>query len=366
MGRSEGIPAIWRWAAAAAVSWIAGAALADPPAGASGDTPPQWLHRPTAEDIYSVWPAAAARAGVGGHASMTCIVNTQGGLEECRVESERPEGMGFGAAVLSMAPQFSFRPATHDGQPVRRSVSIPLEFIPPDENSGSLNHIRGEGGPMFTQRVVQNVPWSAAPSFADLAAAYPAHARDSHQTGAAALSCEIGRDGRLHNCDDAGEEPHNAGFISAARRLVGRFQAPVDQPSMRTLVGARTLIHFSFPVEAADASHPVMGQPQWLSQQGDAPGGGYPLAAFQAHVAEGRITLDCTIGAGGHLEQCTAVSEDPAGYGFGAAAVALSAGFVMTLWTEGGLPTIGAHVTVPIHYRLPRAEPAAPAPTAAH
>lgn len=74
--------------------------------------------------------------------------------------------------------------------------------------------------------------------------------------------------------------------------------------------------------------------------------------------------LDCVVGADGHLQNCTVAEETPGGYGFGQAALALSSGFVMTLWGDDGLPTVGAGVRVPVRYRLPSAPAGAAPPTA--
>ena len=48
--------------------------------------------------------------------------------------------------------------------------------------------------------------------------------------------------------------------------------------------------------------------------------------------------------------------EQPAGLGFGAAAVALSSAFQVTAWTAEGLPTIGGKIRVPIRYEAPETE----------
>lgn len=50
----------------------------------------------------------------------------------------------------------------------------------------------------------------------------------------------------------------------------------------------------------------------------------YPAAAKRAHVG-GRVMLSCEGRRGGVLSACTVLSESPAGYGFGAAALAMSA-----------------------------------------
>jgi protein TonB len=66
---------------------------------------------------------------VNGKASISCMVNAKGTLENCSVVSEDPPDMGFGDAAMKMTKLFKMRPATKDGQPVNgQSVRIPLRF----------------------------------------------------------------------------------------------------------------------------------------------------------------------------------------------------------------------------------------------
>jgi periplasmic protein TonB len=64
--------------------------------------------------------------------------------------------------------------------------------------------------------------------------------------------------------------------------------------------------------------------------------------------------------AGGVLDQCSIVSEQPADKGVGAAAMTLSAAFRVTTWTAEGLPVVGGRVTIPIRYEPEAAAPPAP------
>ena len=91
------------------------------------DTPPEWVNRPTREDLVAVFPGSP-QAARGGRATVTCTVTVLGGLRACRVDGETPEGAGFGAAALSLTLQFTMRPATRGGRPVESQVRIPLTW----------------------------------------------------------------------------------------------------------------------------------------------------------------------------------------------------------------------------------------------
>src|SRR5687767_4207766 len=62
--------------------------------------------------------------------------------------------------------------------------------------------------------------WTAAPTAADMAAAYPEKAKAQGLGGAVDLVCTTARDGSLDDCTVLGEQPRNLGFGPAARRLV--------------------------------------------------------------------------------------------------------------------------------------------------
>lgn len=79
----------------------------------------------------------------------------------------------------------------------------------------------------------------------------------------------------------------------------------------------------------------------------------YPDAAQRISL-EGRAVISCTVTAEGLVENCEVISEDPPGFGFGAAALRLSASFRMRPQTIDGVPVGGAKVTVPLAFRLPQ------------
>ncbi|HEY1928158.1 MAG TPA: TonB family protein [Caulobacteraceae bacterium] len=92
-------------------------------------TNPDWLSKPTGEQLSEVYPLVAQALNVGGRAEINCKVTAQGDATDCKIVAEAPIGMGFGAAAISLAPYFKMRPRTVDGAPVSGAgVNIPIRF----------------------------------------------------------------------------------------------------------------------------------------------------------------------------------------------------------------------------------------------
>lgn len=95
-------------------------------------TNPDWVRRPTGEDLARFYPKAAANLGLGGSATISCAVTELGALDECSVAAEQPTGAGFGEAAIALSSTFKMRPQTRDGVPVRGgTVRIPIRFMMP-------------------------------------------------------------------------------------------------------------------------------------------------------------------------------------------------------------------------------------------
>jgi protein TonB len=69
--------------------------------------------------------------------------------------------------------------------------------------------------------------------------------------------------------------------------------------------------------------------------------------------------VDCTVVHDGSLNDCAVASEDPAGLGFGDAALQIAAVMGMNPWTAQGTPVEGARIRLPIRLVLPQATPTA-------
>jgi hypothetical protein len=67
-----------------------------------------------------------------GRVLLACVVNDSGdGVKNCVVESETPEGFGFGAAALTITGHFKLKPGSASALP-GSPIKIPVKF--PKEN----------------------------------------------------------------------------------------------------------------------------------------------------------------------------------------------------------------------------------------
>jgi TonB family protein len=94
---------------------------------------PDWLRKPSGEDMAWAYPQRAQREEIGGKAVLQCVVAPDGGLTHCQVTSEAPADYGFGAAALALAPQFQMtRPPSDAKNP--SEVTIPINFLTPSSS----------------------------------------------------------------------------------------------------------------------------------------------------------------------------------------------------------------------------------------
>jgi len=75
----------------------------------------------------------------------------------------------------------------------------------------------------------------------------------------------------------------------------------------------------------------------------------YPAAAREANVI-GKVRLGCNVSAQGKLEQCQLLMQSPPGWGFGAAALAMTKSFSWRPETVNGVPVGGIPVVIPFDF----------------
>lgn len=91
-------------------------------------TNPVWLSRPGAREFERFYPPRALDRGREGRVTLDCRVGVSGALS-CAVARETPEGWGFGAAALKIAPSFRIAPRMEDGRPTEGgTVRVDLTF----------------------------------------------------------------------------------------------------------------------------------------------------------------------------------------------------------------------------------------------
>ncbi|MDI1363788.1 MAG: energy transducer TonB [bacterium] len=96
-----------------------------------GKYKPDWLEKPTVDDMEWAYPAHAQQREIGGKAVIGCRVAHDGRLADCRVVSETPKDEDFGIAALALSQKFRMLPPD-DPAAKPAEVTIPVIFQVPD------------------------------------------------------------------------------------------------------------------------------------------------------------------------------------------------------------------------------------------
>ncbi len=95
---------------------------------------PDWAEKPSGTQVYAAYPGKALRLEKSGRVDLSCLVQSDGHVNQCTVIKEDPMGYSFGAAALSMASDFKMKPMRVDGEavmPEGARVHIPIIFSAP-------------------------------------------------------------------------------------------------------------------------------------------------------------------------------------------------------------------------------------------
>ena len=135
-----------------------------------------------------------------------------------------------------------------------------------------------------------------------------------------------------------------AGSFSASslNQVISPLLAEPPPPPAPAIVTAE-----SRPAEAAPL------RPVWVELPGaDDMSNKYPAKAYADRLG-GRVALNCEIAPDGGLTGCKVLSENPAGSGFGSAALELTPKFRMQTAFADGRRATGARLTIPVRFVPP-------------
>ena len=290
---------------------------------------------PGAGRLPSFYPREAADRTVTGRVEIVCGLTPRDRLTDCEVVSEAPVGMGFGAAALKkLNVGWRMKPRRVDATPEADGrVRFTVRFSPERTSERPL---------------LQRPVWSAAPSFDDMRAAWPAGVGDI-PSGAAALRCGATPEGRLRNCRVIGVFPKGSSFAAAALGMADKFRISAS-PDGSTGDETDIVVSLTFlnPQTAVGQSRRIRN-PDWIDLSGtDRAYAPFPKAAEEAGVKVGVGVVDCMVAPDGRLTDCVVAREDPVGLGFGASALAWTPGLRVNPWTPEGRPAYGVRIRAPI------------------
>ena len=353
-------------------------------------TNPDWLRKPSGEDMANNYPQTATMLSLAGRVILHCSVAASGRLDGCEVPTETPKGLGFGNAALALSRQFLMRPQTRDGAPISGGqINIPIVFRLPASSPP------------------QDPPAPAPESAAMLALALKVVAaakttdRAAQSYEQAATAFESGR--------VADVSPENAAAIAKAIRATypGRLRDAADGQARvyASLFTAKELAELEafFKTKAAaaiygqtnearalDAGLAALGRQRQAAISRDIFCGTHSCAPVDggeappwAHVPTleqvfqswpplartfnlpGSAQLTCTVIAGGALSGCQITRQTPTGLGFGGAAQTLAGYYSLDL-TAPKVAKVGEAVRFEVHFDAAADfdTPAAPAPAA--
>jgi TonB family protein len=281
-------------------------------------TNPDWVRRPSREDIARYYPKAAIKEDLAGSAFLVCDVDAEGRLVGCKAEKVSPEGAGFGEAAVAMAEVMRMHPQTMDGRPVAGGViRLPVNFlIPANFRSAPMRAQH----PEVRSEIVE-------------------------------VDCRF-TDLRLDNCFAEAGSTLKAAEI--ALKAVERITLP-SLPTARRQ--GRIVLPIWFTDASGKASPPeIVTRPNWIARP--TPGDlsrAYPSGATTEGDAVGNVVVECGIGRRGELEGCAVSNETPPGQGFGTAALSLTAKFKVGEVDAFGLKVEGRRIRIP--FRLSPASP---------
>jgi len=207
--------------------------------------------------------------------------------------------------------------------------------------------------------------WLVRPTPSQLQAVWPAAAYQRGVGGSATLQCKVSVQGALRDCVVMSEDPPGLGFGVAALALTPQLLMKPATRDGAPVEGAVVIpVSFGAPPhperpsetfpgripDAAPAGDRVVTGVNWLS----APSYAQVVAAYPARAAAGRVgghvAMSCRFAGDGRLADCAVISEQPSGYGLGAAARTLARDFLGPRVDGAGAPIKDATTEIAVTF----------------
>ncbi|HEY3947405.1 hypothetical protein [Phenylobacterium sp.] len=297
--------------------------------------------------IMIAYPSHAYESTQDGRVALNCRIDTHGLAEWCEIGSETPSGVGFGKIALQMRPLFKLPPAKDPNDTAMRSVAVLFRSSESRISSETIPNPALVGAIPLT--MVNNPVWSEAPTFGEVARAYPAHGGGVE--GYAVEHCGVGGNGLLYHCWTLAEFPANRGFGLAAHRLSREFRLAPSSLAEKSDFPPWVDIPIRMPPPSALQSRKV-DAPIWVSGFDARHPKVFPAEAAAKGLTAGRGVAHCRVAGNGVLRACTAEPGQPDGLGFSQAAVKLASTLKANLWSRDGGPVAGGEVDVGVELRL--------------
>lgn len=306
--------------------------------------------------IIDAWPSAAFSSTQDGRVVLNCRVDRHGLAEFCEVVSEFPKGAGFAKLALQMRILLKLPPPRGPDGPTTAMMHVAVTFKASHERINS-EQSRVDGQPNnggVQSPIAPSAPvaewndpvWLRAPSFEDLATAYPRGGRG--EEGYVVFHCRAASSGGLYDCTILKETPVGHGFGRAALKLKPLFRLDMGRaPGLPVGQALRVDIPIRLPPPGG-ANH-VVEAPLWIS--GFDPKAAiklYPPEAVAQGVKTGLGVVRCQIARDGAVEMCAPLRDEPAGFGFSEVAAKVAMTLKASLWSLDAAPVAEGQIDVPI------------------
>jgi TonB family protein len=189
-----------------------------------------------------LYPTAALEKRIGGQAVLSCEIQRNYALSNCRVTGEAPADEDFGLVAEAMAQQMRVSPKTTTGQPTAgRMVALPFGFQVTDgspkvwiERSEAIapSAISAGSRPRMVVES-QDIEWLRPIRGGSLYDFYPRNALIGRVNGFGIASCVIADDGTLSDCRAVADYPRGFGFGAAAVSAITASKAKIG-PTTKT------------------------------------------------------------------------------------------------------------------------------------